>query len=143
MMTELTKAITTIGMALVLSLALAACGGDDEEPEAAPTPTPTPTAVPFQPSATEEAEDDAAASASTYAVESGDTLSSIAARFDTSISAIVELNELDDADTLAIGDELLIPGSSAAAADSDDAGSDDVDDSGVGTAPEDTPATDS
>lgn len=46
-----------------------------------------------------------------HVVVSGETLGGIANRYGTSISAIVELNNLTDPDALAIGDELLIPAS--------------------------------
>ena len=60
-----------------------------------PTDTPPPSATPTPPY-------------STYVVQSGDTLSSIAARFDTTTQAIKDLNGLTS-DTINIGQELLIP----------------------------------
>lgn len=44
-----------------------------------------------------------------YRVQAGDTLLDIAARFGVSVDAIVAANGLDDPDTLAIDQELLIP----------------------------------
>lgn len=44
-----------------------------------------------------------------YRVEAGDTLSSLARRFDVPISAIRLLNALEDPDRLAVGTELWIP----------------------------------
>lgn len=44
-----------------------------------------------------------------HVVVSGETLGGIANRYNTSISAIVELNGLANPDSLAVGDELLIP----------------------------------
>lgn len=44
-----------------------------------------------------------------YVVASGDTLSGIADRFGTTTADIIELNDLADPDSLAIGDELLVP----------------------------------
>ena len=44
-----------------------------------------------------------------HVVVSGDTLGGIANRYNTTIAAIMDLNGLANADTLAIGDQLLIP----------------------------------
>jgi len=46
---------------------------------------------------------------STYSVQSGDTLTSIAARAGTTVQAIVDLNHLTNADALYIGQSLRIP----------------------------------
>ncbi len=46
-----------------------------------------------------------------HVVISGDTLGGIANRYNTTIAAIIDLNELANPDALAIGDELLIPAS--------------------------------
>ncbi len=45
----------------------------------------------------------------TYTVQPGDTLSAIAARFDTTVAAIVNLNDLNNANNLRVGQELRIP----------------------------------
>ena len=66
-------------------------------PTVAPTTAPTATAAAAEPTFR------------TYTVESGDTLSAIAARFETTVAAIVNLNELNNANTLRVGQELLIP----------------------------------
>ncbi len=58
---------------------------------------PTPTAEPFQ-----------------YTVQQGDTLLSIALRFDTSLNQIMEMNGLRDEHSLNVGQNLLIPGVSDA-----------------------------
>ena len=58
---------------------------------------PTPTAEPFQ-----------------YTVQQGDTLLSIALRFDTSLNQIMEMNGLRDEHSLDVGQNLLIPGVSDA-----------------------------
>jgi LysM repeat protein len=73
-------------------------------PTAAPTPPPTaaPTAAPT-------AGPSAAPTPRVYRVRSGDTLSAIAARFDTTVAAIVNLNDLSNANQLDVGQELLIP----------------------------------
>ena len=57
--------------------------------EGAPTPSPTPF---------------------TYVVEVGDTLSSIAARFDVRPGTLIEVNNILDPNNLAVGTPLLIPG---------------------------------
>jgi LysM repeat protein len=57
--------------------------------EGAPTPSPTPF---------------------TYVVEVGDTLSSIAARFDVQPGTLIEVNNILDPNNLAVGTPLLIPG---------------------------------
>jgi LysM repeat protein len=64
-------------------------------PAAAP-PRPTPTAT-------------AAPAAGTHIVARGETLSSIAARYGTSVSALARLNHLDDPDKITEGDRLAIP----------------------------------
>lgn len=45
-----------------------------------------------------------------YVVQAGDTLYTIAQRFDTTMAAIIEINDLANPDRLAVGDELVIPG---------------------------------
>jgi LysM repeat protein len=45
----------------------------------------------------------------TYTIRSGDTLSAIAARYNTTVAAIVNLNDLNNANNLRVGQELLIP----------------------------------
>ena len=64
-------------------------------PTSVPTPvvTPAPTPVPVR----------------TYVVQEGDTLSSIAGRFGTSVGAIVAANNLASADEITIGQQLIIP----------------------------------
>ncbi|MEI7646459.1 MAG: LysM peptidoglycan-binding domain-containing protein, partial [Chloroflexales bacterium] len=70
-------------------------------PTALPTATPAPpTATPAPPTTTRH-----------YTVESGDSLRSIAAKFDVSITALLKANNLTPAqgDALHIGQELVIP----------------------------------
>jgi LysM repeat protein len=82
-----------------------------------PRPTPTPTDTPLEPSPTPAVTAGPTPSPSptpaktprTYRVRSGDTLSAIAARFGTTVRAIVELNDLADPNALSIGQILLIP----------------------------------
>lgn len=59
-------------------------------PTATPEPTPTPVVT-------------------TYTVQSGDTLSRIAARFGVTVEAMVNANGLADPGKLSIGQELIIP----------------------------------
>jgi len=66
-------------------------------PTVAPTAAPTPALTSVEPTFR------------TYTVQSGDTLSAIAARFDTTVAAIVNLNDLNNANNLRVGQELLIP----------------------------------
>jgi LysM repeat protein len=70
-------------------------------PESAPPATAKPTKAPATPRPS--------ASFRTYRVKSGDTLSAIANRFDTTVSAIVELNDLPNRNSLSIGQVLRIP----------------------------------
>ena len=52
----------------------------------------------------------------TYTVMAGDTLSSVAEKFGVSVEALVQLNGMGDANTLALGQELKIPGSASTVA---------------------------
>lgn len=99
-----------VGVGLVAVLGLAACDGGEEEPTAPATPaqTPTPTATPT-PTPTAEPTPEPTPESQTHVVESGETLSGIAARFGTTVDAIVEANGIEDPDHLAVGEELVIP----------------------------------
>lgn len=80
------------------------------EPTAVPTATPEPTAVP--PTAIPPTAAPAPPVAQrTYTVQPGDTLLSIAEKFNTTVTAIVEANNLtpQQADALRVGQELVIP----------------------------------
>jgi LysM repeat protein len=90
----------TVCLVLVLTLPVTACNNEPEQPAAVTSPSPGAPASP-SPSPSPEAE--------VYVVESGDTLSEIAQRFDTTVEAIAEANDMDDPDVLSIGDELIIP----------------------------------
>jgi LysM repeat protein len=79
-------------------------GPSDAAPSAGPTDEPSdpdPTAVPADPTATP--------GASTYVVQSGDTLSGIAAEFGTTWQILAELNDIDDPARLRVGQELQLP----------------------------------
>ncbi len=69
---------------------------------ATPTPNPTPTATPVaRPTPTP--------TPFVYAVQAGDTLSGIAARFGLTVEELVQANRLVDPDSLQIGQQLTIP----------------------------------
>jgi LysM repeat protein len=83
-------------------------------PPATATPTDAPSAAPSAaptaaPTAVSTPEPSAAPEFRIYQVKNGDTLSAIAARFDTTVSAIVNLNNLKNANALNVGQELKIP----------------------------------
>ena len=69
---------------------------------ATPTPNPTPTATPVaRPTPTP--------TPLVYAVQAGDTLSGLAARFGLTVEELVQANRLVDPDSLQIGQQLTIP----------------------------------
>jgi LysM repeat protein len=53
------------------------------------------------------------ASTTTYTVKKGDTLSSIATKYKTTIAKLVSLNKLNDPDQIAVGQKLKVPGTTA------------------------------
>lgn len=59
--------------------------------------------------------DSGSGSTSTYTVKRGDTLSAIAARYKTTVSKLVALNGLKDADKLTVGQKLKVSGAAAPA----------------------------
>src|SRR5690625_743857 len=61
-------------------------------------------------------------SASGYTVRSGDTVSGIAARYDTTVRAIIDANDLDSRALIRIGQTLRIPGSGGSSSSSQAAG---------------------
>ncbi len=107
---------------LLLSLwMVAACGGgggeDTEAPAATPTAIPTATPLAAVPEPTIVAGAGAAPAPrgeTSYIVEAGDTLSAIAERFDTTVEAIMEANELTNPNDVFVDQELTIPGEEAA-----------------------------
>lgn len=50
------------------------------------------------------------ASLTIYVVQHGDTIWKIAKKYRTTIESLVELNEIEDADVVKVGDKLIIPG---------------------------------
>ncbi len=84
-----------VASAVVLALAGVSCGeGEPQAPEATPTPVATPEPEPTPQS---------------YVVEPGDTLTSIAQRFETTVDEIAQANEIPDPDLIRPGQELTIP----------------------------------
>ena len=73
-----------------------------------PTATPAPTAEPTV-AATLSPEPTQAASPATYIVQSGDTLSAIAARFGTTVTILKELNGIEDPSRIRVGLVLTLP----------------------------------
>jgi LysM repeat protein len=68
-------------------------------PTAGPTPTPGPTTAPTQPPPTQ-----------TYVVQPGDNLTRIAARFGTTVQALVQANNIVNPNLIYVGQVLIIPG---------------------------------
>ena len=128
-----------------VALLAAACGGDDEaepvpdEPVADGTPIPTATPYASVPEPTIVASPTTQAASTTtttttddgdveYVVEPGDNLFAIAERFDTTVGAIMERNDIDDAALIFVGQVLIVPQGytpPADAADTGDAASED------------------
>lgn len=85
-------------------------------PSVIATLTPTavpPTATPMTPTPTVGAVPTATPAVKVYVVQAGDTLFDIAARFGVEVESIAQANGLRDADSLALGQKLIIPSSSA------------------------------
>jgi LysM repeat protein len=83
-------------------------------PPSSPVPSPASSDEPTEPPATTAPATAApsprpSASFRTYRVESGDTLSSIAGRFGTTVRALSQLNNISDPSKLRVGQVLLIP----------------------------------
>ncbi|CAN5590110.1 MAG: LysM peptidoglycan-binding domain-containing protein [Actinomycetota bacterium] len=98
----------TLALSAAFVLSLAGCGG--EEPAPAP-PSEQASGEPSEPTVTETeaSEPSRADRPRSYRVRQGDTLSAIALRFDTTVRALVEANDLDDPDALTLGQRLSIP----------------------------------
>ena len=91
---------------------------DSQTATASPTLPPTPTATLIPPTATlppptATAKPSAGSKANTYRIQSGDTLSGISQLFNVSLEALLAANRLAANATLRIGQELVIPGTSA------------------------------
>lgn len=104
---------TLITLLIVGAVVLGGCGDGDGEADGQPTePVPTAPATATEPPV-DEAEDDQADSDEseqrTYRVRSGDTLSAIAERFDTTVRALVRANDIENPNEIRAGEELVIP----------------------------------
>ena len=80
--------------------------------QATPTPAATPVpaaAPPPAPEATAETAAEAPGEPTYYVVEPGDSLGSIARDYDTTIDALMQANGIEDADTLIVGQRLIVP----------------------------------
>ena len=96
------------------SVAIAACGGDDDDSSPFVTATPSATATNAATETVAGASTVAATATTTptegtYTVVAGDTLGAIAERFGTTVEAIVEANNIADANVIEIGQVLVIP----------------------------------
>ncbi|MCB0176387.1 MAG: DUF3048 domain-containing protein [Anaerolineae bacterium] len=79
-------------------------------PTAPPKPTPTATQVKAKtPSPTPTKTTKSSPTPQVYVIEQFDTLFDVALKFDTSVDAIMEANDLTEDDLLQIGQELIIP----------------------------------
>ncbi len=111
------RALPIAVTATLLIVAPACGGGSAEEDEATPTATATrviSTATPFPVTPEPTIVSQASASPTpptevTYVVEAGDSLSQIAARFDTTVQAIMGRNDLSDPTLIFIDQKLVIP----------------------------------
>lgn len=95
---------------IALALATVACGGG--EGDATPTAASTLATGAASAPASEPAGDQPDAGGGerdTYTVRSGDTLSAIARKLDTTVEALVEANDITDPDVIDVGQELKVP----------------------------------
>lgn len=77
-----------------------------------PSPTPIPSDTPT-PAPTDEIVVPPPTSETTYTVQRGDTLSTIARRFDTTVAAIAQRNGIVNINRIFVGQRLIIPGTDA------------------------------
>ncbi len=98
----------TIALSAVIALCVVGCSGGES---AAPAPSEQASSEPTEAAAseTEAAQPSRPDRPRSYRVQEGDTLSAIAVRFDTTVDALVEANDLDDPDSLTLGQRLSIP----------------------------------
>lgn len=104
----------TLAAVATAAVMLAACGGGDDAADegTGATPEPTITSAPEPaPTETQEAEpaEQTEPKTRTYQVKEGDSLFGIAQKFNTTVRAIVRLNNIDDPNLIKIGRELKIP----------------------------------
>ena len=102
------KLVTISLLVLGLILSVTSCSTSAAPAKATPTPTskaePTPAASPQAVSSPT-----AESSGTSYSVEAGDTLYSIATKFNTTVDAIVAANKIANPDVISIGQKLTIP----------------------------------
>lgn len=104
---------TLVTLLALGAIVLAGCGdgeGDVQEQDTGPAPTAP--ATPTQPPEVEVEEEQTEAAESeqrTYRVRSGDTLSAIAERFDTTVRALARANDIDNPNEIRAGERLVIP----------------------------------
>ena len=78
-------------------------------PTTEPAATPPPSTAASVPPASPAASSEPATSGETYRVKSGDTLSAIAARFNTTVRVLADLNGITDPSRLRVGQVLKLP----------------------------------
>ncbi len=99
-------------VALAAAGLLAACGSSHKN---ASPPTPAPTTVASTiPASTTTAATTTTTIPSTYDVQQGDTLTSIAQRFNITVAALMKANNITNADKVEAGQTLTIPAAHAA-----------------------------
>lgn len=75
-----------------------------------PTWTPAPTAIPATlPPAPDPGTPAPSGNTNTYTVQAGDTLAEIAARFNVTVAALADANDIDNIDVIEVGQVLVIP----------------------------------
>lgn len=96
---------------LAAAVFVGGCGDDGAEEDVEPTPSPTAAeaVAPTEPPEPEPTEAEEEAVQPTYRVRSGDTLSGIAERYDTTVRALVRLNDIDDPNEIRAGQRLKLP----------------------------------
>lgn len=78
-------------------------------PAVTPSPTASPTATPAPATVDPTATPVPAPTPRSYVVQEGDTLAAIAQQFGTTVEAIQAANAIEDPDSIAVGDVLVIP----------------------------------
>lgn len=121
-------ALALAGAALILFFLPALLGVGEGDDEASPSPSRTPATSTSPPSPTPIPQP----TPQVYVIQSGDTLSGIAAQFGITLEELLAANEeaIPDPDLIAIGDEIIIPAQPP----------DEVESGGGSAAPEDSPA---